>query len=310
MTFYKVNSPILFLIFNRPDITFKVFERIKEAQPSKLYVSADGPRIDKDEVALCTEARSITEMIDWECEVKTLFRTKNLGCRDAVSSAITWFFENEEEGIILEDDCLPANFFFAFCDALLHRYRSDDRIRHISGCNLQFKKTWGTGSYYFSNLTHVWGWASWRRVWKEYDKELTNYHEDEVGEQILNIFADPLIAENWKRIFRAVKSGEINTWDYQLTFINFFNNSLSIIPNQNLISNIGFRSDATHTVTPENPYSNIPLSSLTEIKHPVYILPSKCADFKTLDLDFGIEQHHKKTRKLSFRLKSRIKKLL
>lgn len=307
MSSYQVKSPVLFLIFNRPDTTFKVFEKIKEARPSKLYVAADGPRKDKDEVSVCEETRAILEKINWECEVKTLFRTENLGCKDAVSSAISWFFQNEEEGIILEDDCLPTNDFFAFCDVLLERYRFDSRIRHISGCNFQFGKSWGSCSYYFSNLTHVWGWASWKRVWKDYDKDLRYYQDNEVREQVLNIFSDLLIADSWDRIFRDVKSEKINTWDYQLAFINMFNNGLSIIPNANLISNIGFGGEATHTTSRENPYANITLSSLKEIKHPTYILPSKAADLNTLTFEFGIEKRRKKAGKLSSKIELWIK---
>jgi hypothetical protein len=169
------------MIFRRPDFTSRVFEQIRNVRPARLYIAADGPRSGREgEQQLCIETRAIIEQIDWDCELKTLFREKNLGCKMAISSAIDWFFEQEEEGIILEDDCLPNQSFFRFCDTMLEKYRNDDRIRHISGCNLQHGKKWGTASYYFSNLTHAWGWANWRRVWKDYDRDLKLYDTKDV----------------------------------------------------------------------------------------------------------------------------------
>ena len=272
MAIYKVQSPILFLIFNRPDTTLRVFEQIRRVKPNRLYIAADGPR-DVKETDSCEQARDTIKAIDWDCEVKTLFRDKNLGCKEAVSSAITWFFEQEEEGIILEDDCLPGDDFFHFCDVLLEKYRFDTRIRHISGCNLQHGQIWGKSSYYFSNMTHVWGWASWKRVWNDYDKDLNGYQEADVYQQFLKIFSEPLLADAWTQIFIDLKAGKIDTWDYQLTITNFFNNGLSIIPNVNLISNIGFGAGATHTTSVENINANISLANISHITHPQYILP-------------------------------------
>ncbi|CAN5156144.1 hemolytic protein HlpA [soil metagenome] len=302
--FYHTQSPVLFVIFNRPDVTQRVFDEIRAAQPSRLYIAADGPRkgwpTDK---LLCEQSRDIVKNIDWECEVKTLFRTQNAGCREGVSSAVTWFFSYEEEGIILEDDCLPAKSFFKFCDTLLERYRFDTRIRHITGCNLQQGKKWGNYSYYFSNMTHVWGWASWKRVWKDYDKNLKKYNKSDVRVQLSNIFADPLIVECWEQVFEEVKAGRINAWGYQLDFANFFNNGLTIIPNENLIANIGFRNDATHTVDTNSIYANIPLTEIHEITHPVFILPEKQADLITLVRDFNIVERRRKHNSLRKKVK-------
>lgn len=288
---YHTKSAVLFLIFNRPDVTSKVFEAIRTAKPARLYIAADGPRAERsNEAALCAETRRIATEIDWDCQLQTLFRNENLGCKNAVSSAIDWFFSKEEEGIILEDDCLPANDFFLFCDTLLEKYRTDTRVRHISGCNLQFGNIRGNASYYFANMTHVWGWASWRRAWKDYDKDLKRFQEEDVEKQLKKIFEDRIIVETWTEIFSMVKADKIDTWDYQLGFTNFFNNGLTAIPNANLITNIGFRDDATHTFSADNPNANIPLGSLSEITHPVYFLPEKDADFYTLNIDFNVEQ--------------------
>jgi hypothetical protein len=311
---YHTKSAVLFIVFNRPDTTLKVFDAIKAARPARLYIAADGPRAGKPgEDVLCEQVRACTQLVDWPCEVKTLFRAQNLGCKDAVSSAISWFFEHEEEGVILEDDCLPANSFFSYCDILLEKYRHDTRIGHIGGANLQQGNIRGTASYYYSNLTHVWGWASWRRVWNRYDKELKAYHTDEVRQQLSKIFNDRLIIDNWETIFKELKAGAIDTWDYQLTFTNFFNNSLSVIPNQNLISNIGFGTGATHTQRSDSPYAFIPLQdTLTEIEHPVYVLPEKDADMHTLKFDFNWEatmrRYNKPTKRLKRFLKSAFSK--
>src|SRR5262249_20722231 len=158
--------PVLFLIFNRPNTTARVMEAIRTAGPGRLYVAADGPRDgNADEAKRCAEVRRIATQVDWPCEVQTLFRERNLGCRQAVSSAITWFFEQEQEGIILEDDCLPSPSFFPYCAELLARFRNDERIMCITGCNFQQDMKGYPYSYYFSKYHHVWGWATWRRAW-------------------------------------------------------------------------------------------------------------------------------------------------
>lgn len=301
---YYTKSSILFLIFNRPDTTERVFQEIKAARPAKLYIAADGPRIDRPgEVLRCGETLKIVENIDWPCEVKRLYRTTNLGCKNAISSAIDWFFENEEEGIILEDDCLPARSFFYYCDTLLEKYRFDTRIRHIAGCSLQRGKKWGEASTYFANQTHVWGWASWKRVWKDYDKDLINYHEEEVADKLADIFTDPFVIADWTRIFKELKAGKIDTWDYQLAFLNYFNNGLSVNPNVNLISNIGFGKDATHTFSTDSPYANLPLEEMTEITSPRFFLPEKKADYAVFVHDFDLERRWKKHNKIKYRFK-------
>lgn len=295
---YHTRSAVLFIIFNRPGLTAQVFNKIKEAQPAKLYIAADGPRAGREgEDELCRQTRQLTAGIDWPCEVKTLFREHNLGCKEAVSSAVTWFFQQEEEGIVLEDDCLPVNSFFKFCDELLELYRHDTRIRHIAGCNLQHGKKWGTASYYFSNITHVWGWAGWRRVWDGYDKELSRYSESEARHQLGNLFSHPMVVEDWTATFKKVKAGEIDTWDYQYGFLNYFNNSLCIIPNQNLISNIGFGVNSTHTSDVNNPNAALPTQEMGDLSHPLYFLPEKQADFNTMDRDLQITKRVRRNKR-------------
>ena len=173
---YKLKTPILFLIFNRLDTTEKVFEKIREQQPKYLYIAADGPRSDvPEDQEKCRKTRAIIDRIDWDCELKTLFREENLGCRNNAVQAITWFFDNVEEGIILEDDCLPDPTFFRYCEDLLSYYRYDMRVMHIAGSNLQQGFKSDNASYYFSHIPWVWGWASWKRAWKYYDVNISSY---------------------------------------------------------------------------------------------------------------------------------------
>lgn len=280
---YNVKSPILFLIFNRPKETNIVFNSIKIAKPKKLYIAADGPRNNGKDEILCVETKRILNQIDWECEVKTLFRDENLGCGLAVSSAISWFFKNEEEGIILEDDCNPNNDFFRFCDEMLDLYRNETKIGHICGCNFQDNIIRDDGDYYFSRLTHVWGWASWKRVWKEY-----NYDMNQLDNQIELDFLNPLTKnKHFKNflyyILKQTQLGKINTWDYQYFFTNRIKNFLSIIPNYNLISNIGFNELGTHTSDPNSLQANIPHSELpVKMNHPTKTSQNYLADDYTL----------------------------
>ena len=245
---HPLKTAVLFLVFNRPDITKLVFEAIRKAKPPRLYVAADGPRADKfgDEKKVA-QVRRIATDVDWDCEVKTLFREKNLGCGVAVSSAIDWFFEDVEEGIILEDDCLPSQSFFWYCEELLEHYRDDARVMVVSGDNWQFGRRRTDYSYYFSRYSHIWGWASWRRAWWYYDKDMKNWPFIRDNGYLSDILQDKKAAKYWTQIFEKIYRGSIDTWDYQWTFTCWTQNGLTILPNVNLVSNIGFGENATHT---------------------------------------------------------------
>jgi hypothetical protein len=266
-------SPILFLIFNRPDLSQRVFARIKEAKPQKLYIAADGPRNDHpDDERLCAEARKVTEKLDWECELHTLYREENLGCGHAVKTAIDWFFENEESGIILEDDCLPDLSFFPYCAELLERYKNDERIGVISG-DLFINKSRIKESYYFTNFPHMWGWATWKRVWNNYDFNIRDWPKVRHTNMLKRKIGSRYYVEKWESIFNRTYDGKIDTWDYQFAFMLFTQNQLCIAPRVNLVSNIGFDSRATHTKNPGDKASDhkaesimFPLSHPQEIK--------------------------------------------
>ena len=272
------NTPILFIIFNRPDRAQLVFNEIKKIKPKKLFVVADGPRLNKDsEAEKCEEARKIINQVDWDCEVYKNFSDSNLGCKIRVSSGINWFFENVEEGIILEDDCLPDQSFFTYCENLLDKYRYNDKIMMISGGNFQFGKVRGEGSYYFSKLMHIWGWASWRRAWQFYDLDMKTFPEFKNQGQIKNIWNSKRTQEYWMRVFQKAYDNKINTWDYQLTYSFWSQGGLAIIPNTNLVSNIGFGGDSTHTKT-YHKFSNIKSGKIENIIHPEFLIQNVKAD--------------------------------
>lgn len=247
-----MDSAVLFLIFNRPDTTHRVFQAIRAAAPPRLYVAADGPRSDSNQKAdqeLCKLARSIATAVDWPCEIQTLFRSENLGCRVAVSTAIDWFFEHEDEGIILEDDCLPDSSWFPFADEMLLRFRDDTRIMCISASHFHGKNHRPPHSYFFSRYNHCWGWASWRRAWKHYDKDMKAWPLLRNTEWLRTIgMGSRLFNHYWLQTFdKAHEGNKVDSWAYRWTFSCWSHGGLTVLPARNLVVNIGFGSDATHT---------------------------------------------------------------
>lgn len=243
--------PVLFLVFNRPVLARKVFAVIRKVAPSRLYVACDGPRehVPEDENRVC-ESRRIIEEIDWQCEVRTLFREENLGCGRAVRSAIDWFFENEEAGIILEDDCIPDESFFPYCEELLARFEHDLRVMTISGNNYQEGRKVSAHSYYFSIFHHIWGWATWRRAWKLNDRTLSIWKEGGGRELLKRLFDKMRDRRYWQICFDYVAEGRLDTWDYHWLLSCWTHGGLCIIPEVNLVRNIGFGWQATHTRRP------------------------------------------------------------
>jgi hypothetical protein len=286
-------APVLFLIFNRPETTKRVFEEIRKAKPSKIYVVADGPRNgnDKDKVR-CEEARNVISKIDWNCEVKTLFRETNLGCGPGIASAISWFFEHESEGIILEDDCLPSQTFFRFCSELLEKYRFDTRVMEIGGNN--YEKPYqreAEFSYSFSAITYIWGWATWKRAWKYYDFEMKSFKEIQKKSYLKHYYDTICEKEFFQYIFEKMYQGDEQTnrktiWDYQWQFTCHINSGLVIVPNRNLVKNIGMGVDATNTTSLTGVGHDVDLEAIYfPLKHPEFIMVNRNRDlrnFKTM----------------------------
>jgi len=259
----EFNTPILFLIFNRPETTKKVFEQIKLVKPKQLFVAADGPRNSiLDDEDKCVATRSIINEIDWPCQVKTLFRSKNLGCRLAVSTALDWFFSQVEEGIILEDDCLPHSDFFKFCELMLKKYRDDVQVMHISGDNFTSQSLLKQSSYFVSKIPNIWGWATWRRAWQLYDGQLQTWQNFLDQEKIKNIFKSRIQQAIWLEVLAKSARGQENSWDWQWTYAVFDHNGLCLNPAVNLVSNIGFTKEALHTKRISHPWNALPIGFL------------------------------------------------
>lgn len=263
-------SSVLLLVFNRPDTTARVFEAIRSRRPRSLYVAADGPRDSHpDDVLKCAATRAVIENVDWPCEVHRLFRESNLGCRVAVSSAIDWFFEHVERGLILEDDCLPVPEFFEICEELLAYYENDTRVMHIAGMNLNGVVDAEGASYTFSKYTPIWGWATWRRAWKYYDVNMTMLDQFTKRGGIRRAFVGWQERINRQLLYDLVYQRKIDTWDYQWNFAVVANEGLSVIPAKSRVANIGFDGDATHTINARGiPGLAVDSKPLLPLRHP------------------------------------------
>jgi hypothetical protein len=275
-----MKTPVVFIIFNRPDTTAKVFEAIRQAKPPQLLVVADGPRENRPgEAEKCAAARAIIEGVDWECEVLTNYSDINLGCGKRPATGISWVFEQVEEAIILEDDCLPHPTFFQFCDELLDYYRDDERIMLISGDNFQFGKKRTEYSYYFSRYNDIWGWASWRRAWKHFDYDMKLWPTIRNGNFLESILEDEGAMKYWNKVFQKTYEGDSTAWDYRWTFACWVQNGLTVLPNVNLISNIGCGQNATHTTDSKSILANIPSEEMSfPLKYPPFVIRHVEAD--------------------------------
>jgi hypothetical protein len=274
--------PILFIVFNRPTVTKIVFEAIREAKPKKLYVFADAPRETKSgEIELNNEVKHIATNIDWECELFTNFSQRNLGCRYGPLTAINWFFENETEGIILEDDCLPDQSFFRFAGELLAYYREEEKVMVISGDYFHGNTLQNQYSYYFSNYMHSWGWASWRRAWKKNDPDISlwpSLKSTDFLEKLGNGHKD--FVKYWSKTFdKAITEKGGDYWDYQWLFSCWAAGGVTVLPAVNLVKNIGFGYDATHTFMIDKWILEMPLQSISfPLNHPPSIQTNALAD--------------------------------
>jgi hypothetical protein len=293
------NTPILLVIFNRPDTTQIVFDQIKKIQPAALYVSADGPRENRPgDKALCEAARQIVNQVDWPCQVKTLFRDHNLGCRQAVSQGISWFFSEVESGIILEDDCLPDFTFFNFCDLLLKKFDKEEQIMHISGNNFLTKAD-VTNSYYFSNLAFIWGWATWRRAWQLYDVDMQDFSSFLQAGRINELHLKHFYRKKYLRYFKGIIDHSIDTWDYQWQYTIWKNHGVCVTPAANLVTNIGFNQHATHTSSKKNRLMNMPVHSIDLTTHPDRIIVDGSLDDISLGTIMGKNYWERFVRKIN-----------
>jgi hypothetical protein len=244
-----------------------VFAEIAKARPSKLLLIADGPRTDAER-PLCDAARQVVADIDWPCEVQRNFSDSNLGCRKRMYTGIDWVFSHCEEAILLEDDCLPHATFFPFCAELLNHYRDDERVMMISGNNMQHGRRWSPFSYYFSVVTHIWGWATWRRAWQLHDSQLTEWPENANTDFPGDFVPCGAARRYYKKMMDETHTGKLNAWSLAWMYAAWKRRSLTILPQVNLISNIGFGPEATHT-RKLDPFAALPTEPMEfPLRHP------------------------------------------
>jgi FkbM family methyltransferase len=306
-----VKSPVALLMFRRPDATARVLDAIRAARPPLLLVVADGPRTDRpDDAAACAATRALIDGVDWPCEVRREFATENMGCRRRVASGLAWVFSQVPEAIILEDDCVPDQTFFPFCDELLERYRDDARVVQISGANNQKGRRRGTHSYFFSRYNNVWGWASWRRAFDLYDVDMSRWPELRDSNWLATVLDDRRLVHFWTQQFQAVYEGRIDTWDYQWIYSTWLHSMVSLVPNRNLVRNIGFGPGASHTPT-EDPFANDQLEPMEfPLDHPSIVASNAAADRFTEKFEFTEPWLTRMRRTLRVRLLAPLKQRL
>ncbi|MEM6802273.1 MAG: nucleotide-diphospho-sugar transferase [Bacteroidota bacterium] len=296
---YKTKSPILLVLFNRADKAQKLLSHIKQVAPPQLFIAVDGPREGNEQDKVGIEAnRKLLDFIDWDCEVKTLFQEKNLGVGKGPATAISWFFDHVESGIILEDDCMPNLSFFKFCDELLERYKDDTRVMQISGTN--FLKGWKREeeySYYFSEVGSCWGWASWARAWKHYD-----FYAKSIPEMVKKGYTKEFFFSHILERIANDPNLDKDAWDFQWDYAKFLQSGLSIVPNTNTVLNIGLGDDSTHSFDSEKYHfeNNEPLEF--PLKHPPFVIKDVVSDQRYF------KEFWQKSR--AHRLKQKIKKVL
>lgn len=286
-----MKTPIVFIIFRRPDETSSVFSEIRKAKPEKLFIIADGPR-NTEEKELTDRTREIVSNINWKCEIYKDFSEKNMGCRERVVSGLNWVFDNTDKAIILEDDCLPNQDFFRFSEEMLIRYEDNENIMHIGGSNFQqenneFKKSLNNSDYYFSKISQIWGWATWKRAWNKYDERMDTWSSKRSNKNFRKVFPNLFIYQYWKYIFDKMYKDEFDTWDIAWTYTCFKENGLCIMPIENLVENIGKGPDATHKT---NNLTNIKAIGINfPLKHPSEIKVNQIADKFTYEKVYGVK---------------------
>jgi len=292
----SLKTAVAIAVFNRPEHTGRLMESLRMAKPRHLFVVADGARRDhgSDADHCRTVLDTVDRAIDWPCEVRRNISDTNLGCGRRIATGLDWVFEQVEEAIILEDDCIPDPSFFRFCEEMLVRYRDDDRIVHIGGNNFQGGIRRGPHSYFFSRYNHIWGWATWRRAWKHFDHQMRDWPAVKAEGSLRHLLSAPGEYDYWSHLFDDMAAQEPwpKTWGYAWTYA-CFKNGLSVYPNVNLVSNIGFGEDATHC-TGDSPHANLAAEAMDfPLSHPSCFVADREADVYTVEEHFGVRpQNH------------------
>lgn len=308
MSDFTLETPVAFMVFNRPEKTARVFERIREARPKQLLVVADGPRATRpEETQRVAAVRRIIDTVDWDCEVIRNYADENLGCGKRISSGLSWVFNTVEQAIVLEDDCLPHPTFFRFCQEMLQRYAGDTRVMHVCGTSVMPDPAGDPQGYTFSCFNYIWGWASWRRAWQHYDFTLSRWPVFKQRGLLRAVFDAPQDMRYWENIFDLVSAGKMDTWDFQWTFTCWSQGGLCVVPNVNLITNIGFDAEATESKK-LSPLANVPaLAAQFPLQHPPFVVRDRRRDQRVQDAIFQFPTLFQRARDKVVRLSNRIR---
>ncbi|MCC7145355.1 MAG: hypothetical protein IT443_02825 [Phycisphaeraceae bacterium] len=275
----SLHTPMALIIFNRPDLAGQALVRIARARPSRLLVIADGPRKDRPgEAELCDQTRALLDKVDWPCQIDRNFSPVNMGCGKRIASGLDWVFAQVEEAIILEDDCVPEDSFFPYCQELLRHYRDDQRVMCVSGDNFQHGRERTPYSYYFSRYAHIWGWATWRRAWRHFDHAMTSWPTFRDSGMMRQILEAPAEQDYWTNIYNRMHAGTHDVWSYMWQYAIWSQGGLTACPRVNLVSNVGFRGDGTHTQAVDGAVAGLPTLPLKDIVHPPFVVRHREAD--------------------------------
>lgn len=306
-------TPILLLTFNRPIHTQKVFDEIKKQKPARLFVFQDGVRAgNKTDIEKSKEVRAIFEnKIDWECELKTKFSDTNLGCGQGPATGISWFFEHVDQGLIFEDDAVPASDFFDYAAELLQKYKDVDSVKVIGSMNLN-GKSYGDGSYHFSMVNrNLCAWATWKRAWSSFDYYMKDVSRKDLRRSMDFYHATLREKDYWCERLDEIHKDCLNnsSWDMQFIMSIWLNGGMGIFPNVNLSSNIGFDMEGTHANTDDNLAANIELNEILPLIHPKVIKINRIADLNYHKLYFQpFEYGLKGLKRWPFRMNKKVKR--
>lgn len=290
---WDLDSPVTLFVYNRPEKTRETMNQVAQLEPSTMLIVADGPRpsVPDDSKRVDRTREVVEEGIDWDCNLLRNYAKENLGIHDRFVSGLEWVFDRVPESIILEDDCVPSQSFFRFCDVMLDRFRDDERVMDITGHNVIGEWKSDRQDYHFSNYGSIWGWATWRRAWELYDPEMNSWRENEVRERLRDVIADKRQANYLEYLYDKVSEGEIETWDYQWRFSRQINSAYSIVSSKNLVTNIGFDDEATHTRDSNSAFGGNPRYELD--------FPLRINEFVAVDRGYDAEFY--KSRPVSMR---------
>lgn len=273
-----MSTAVAIFIYKRPENLEAIISVLKEFHPARILLIADGPKNKSEALVVKNTREKIESLIDWPCQVYKNYSLVNMGLKERFKTGIDWVFNHCDKAIFIEDDCIPNYTFFEFCTELLEKYIDDKRVMTISGNNFEFGKGKSKDSYHFSQYPHVWGWATWKRAWADYDSDISDWPSLRNTPWLRIVLGGFIISKFWKYIFDRLYASKINTWDYQLAYASWKTGSLHIVPSINLVSNVGYGRESTN-IKHKNKTLYVPARPIHfPLIHPKQIIANKEAD--------------------------------